>query len=203
VNRLVVLMGTKGMGKSTLIRAWADRHPRVLWLDPMLEEVAAAGAGNIAVDLDELYDLLDARAGLDRWRIVYVGEPETYGEAVAMLQPATPRDQGYARALGGVTVACGEADLLAPNSGALHPAVRALIHRGRHYGINLLAAVRRPAEVARDLTSQADLVVLFRLSEPRDLAFVRAFVGKSIAAEVSGLARFAYVTYSPGQPLDP
>lgn len=196
--RIVLVVGRKGAGKSTLLRAWASRHPRSLWLDPMLEELQRVGKRNACFDLPGLRIQLRAKAPRRRWAIVYGGDPSTYPQVVRLLQPAHPSVLGFAQAVGGVSVVCGEADLLAPNNGTLHPAVRALIHRGRHNRISLLAAVRRPAEVARDLSSQADLLAVFATHEPRDVAWLRAVASEHFAQQVARLAKYEHATYRPG-----
>lgn len=168
-----------------------------MWLDALWEEIDAARAGEIARDVDELEDALLRRASARRWSIVFAGEPESYPAAVQLLEPSDPSVAGYAQAVGGVTVVCGEADTLAPNNGALDPAVRSLLHRGRHYALSLFAAARRPAEVARDVSSQADLLVFFQTHEPRDLQWIRAVAGDEVADRTAGLAPFGHILYRP------
>jgi hypothetical protein len=54
--------------------------------------------------------------------------------------------------------------------------IRNLIRYGRHYGQHLYVCVRRPANVARDVSALADAWI-FPLREPRDCAFIRAYCG--------------------------
>ena len=196
--RIVFVVGRKGAGKSTLLRTWAAQHPRTVWLDPMLEEVQRIGSQHACYDLAGLRLQLRAKASRRRWALVFAGEPRDYPAAVALLQPAHPTVTGYAQAIGGVTLVCGEADLLLPNNGLVPPAVRGLIHRGRHNRLSLLAAARRPTEVARDLSAMADLVAVFATHEPRDVAWLRALGGEQLVQQVAQLARFQYALYRPG-----
>lgn len=194
-NALIFAVGQKGAGKSSLIRRWASQHPRTLWLDAVWEELEGAPAGSIAYDLDELQALLRDRARHSHWRLIFAGARADYPAAVQLLQPVHPRAPGYAQAVGGVTVVCGEADVLAPNNGRMEESVRDLIHRGRHHRVSLFAAARRPAEVARDLSSQADLLVFFQVAEPRDVQWVRARIGDAAAEAVAALAGHDYLLY--------
>ena len=68
-----------------------------------------------------------------------------------------------------------EVDLVAPSSGVVHPQIYDLIHFGRHLVADTIAASRRPSRVSRDLTSQADRMVLLRLTEPRCIDYVKEY----------------------------
>ena len=61
-----------------------------------------------------------------------------------------------------------------------------LIARGRHADVALLVCVRRPVEVERGLTANADAVVAFQLTEPLDLDWMKKTTGR----DCSFLSRF-------------
>lgn len=50
-----------------------------------------------------------------------------------------------------------------------------IIRFGRHDGISLVAICQRPAQVHKDLISQADDVITFRIEEPNDLDYLAKF----------------------------
>lgn len=70
---------------------------------------------------------------------------------------------------------------------------RALIQRGRHADVSILASVRRPVELWPDFRSQMGVLVCFALTERRDLDFVSDIIGRD-ASELSRLQVGQYVT---------
>jgi superfamily II DNA or RNA helicase len=52
-----------------------------------------------------------------------------------------------------------------------------IISYGRHRRINLIATSQRPAQVHNDLLAQADVRVIFRTTEVNDLAYLKRFAG--------------------------
>lgn len=58
------------------------------------------------------------------------------------------------------------------NSRSIHPGLENIIKYGRHKKIDMIAVSRRPAEISRLLSSQADEVISFQQTEPRDLQYL-------------------------------
>jgi DNA helicase HerA-like ATPase len=58
---------------------------------------------------------------------------------------------------------------------------------GRHRSVSFLGGAQRPALVSRLVTSQADLAVFFKLTEPLDLDYARERLGDA-ARQLPGLA---------------
>jgi hypothetical protein len=73
------------------------------------------------------------------------------------------------------------------------PALDRLLRYGRHRDISVIAISRRPADVPRLLTAQADEVVTFQQTEPRDLAWIRARSGQEQMQQVQNLHPFQYL----------
>ena len=67
------------------------------------------------------------------------------------------------------------------------------VERGRHYGVALFLATRRPARVWRTATANASRLYAFRTMEPRDVAYVRDYAGKAAAEQLGQLPRFTYL----------
>lgn len=67
------------------------------------------------------------------------------------------------------------------------------IRRGRHKGVSIITTSRRPAEVSRLLTSQADEFYIFRFSEPRDLQYFSQTFGPDIIDEIRNLQEHEYI----------
>ena len=74
--------------------------------------------------------------------------------------------------IGNMMIVIEEADWLASTS-TIHPMIKKMIKKGRHRQISLAAVSRRPAELSRLLTSQADEIVSFKMTEPADLDYMK------------------------------
>ena len=194
-----VVLGRRGSGKSSLLMRWADEFPRVLVLDD-LHEYAPTGedeADDYAYTLEDAIEQLRTGAQAEPPWIIYAGiDAEQYPALIAYLMPAQAGAKGYAQAVGGVCVVCGEADQLAPNHAGIDSRVKAMLHRGRHYGLSLLAATRRPTEMHRDVTGLADIVATFAMHEPRDVRWLEQSGGQSFAVVAQQLSAFEYATYA-------
>lgn len=70
-----------------------------------------------------------------------------------------------------------------------HPFVE-LIRTSRHRRVDLLLIAQRPAGVSRDVTSNADEIVCFRLTEKRDFEFVSARCGDSFVEGLASLGEY-------------
>ena len=67
-----------------------------------------------------------------------------------------------------------------------------LIRYGRHREVSMIATSRRPADVPRLLTSQANTLYCFRFIEPRDLDYLKQYANINIA-ELQGLNDYKYI----------
>ena len=65
-----------------------------------------------------------------------------------------------------------------------------LLRIGRHARVDLIFAARRPAEVARDLTAQADEIIAYKTIEPNDLKWFQDVCGKTFAEALPNLSEF-------------
>ena len=78
----------------------------------------------------------------------------------------------------------------------MDPAIENLIRYGRHQDVELIGISRRPAEVNRDLTANANEIYIFRTHEPRDIAYFREILGSSVADSLPALAKFTPYVWS-------
>jgi len=85
----------------------------------------------------------------------------------------------YVYERGNVTFAIEEVDCF--TSANYCPAFLSYIIRyGRHKNINLIGITRRPADIPRLLTSQANKLYLFKISEPRDIEYLQKYSRDSL-----------------------
>jgi DNA helicase HerA-like ATPase len=176
-----VVLGQRGTGKSTLARQLVADERRLLIFDPMAEHDA------LRLDYDDFAAYLDDNGDNDPLRVALT-DLDAGEEFCAFAWVLSGRRPGLA-------VFIEEADLIAP-PGQEPPILRRLIAQGRHRGVAVVACSRRPAEVSRFLTAQAHELYLFRMVEPRDLAYIRAFCGADVSAMVQALGPHDHVAWT-------
>jgi DNA helicase HerA-like ATPase len=178
------ILGQRGFGKSTLARALVADRTRLLVFDPMHEHDALPLGWR---DFELYTEALD-RGGYARgFRIGLIDTIEHEEDFCAWAWEIAGR-------CGGLTVLADEADMLAV-PGQETEIFRRLVAQGRHYAIEFLACSRRPAELSRYLTGQADELYIFRCQEPRDLAYIRSFCGREAAEQIQELQPFHYLAW--------
>jgi len=69
---------------------------------------------------------------------------------------------------------------------------------GRHYGVSMVAVSRRPAEINRLITSQAQRFVCFKTIEPNDVRYLTSIIGES-ARELPEIPPLHYLDWRHGQ----
>lgn len=75
------------------------------------------------------------------------------------------------------------------------PGLAYLVNQGRHVQVSMIATARRPQQIPREFTSQAHLFEIFRMTEPRDLAYLAQFIGDSTAAKLPNLAPYSFLRW--------
>ena len=166
--KIICIFGKRGSGKTTL--AWRLLHGkrRVILFDPLgqYEGDASPQGRKWFVSLYELRQHVQAR---DTFFAVY--RPTRARESFPLLS----------------RIACkvGKLCLVAEEiSWAISPAkmnteIENLIRYGRHRDVELIGISRRPSEVNRDLTANADEIYIFRMHEPRDKDYFRDVIGSA------------------------
>lgn len=183
-----VALGRTSSGKSYLLRFQLADHRRVVIFDPNREAANAIGA-TVCETPSQLYNVL--KAGGD-FRVCYRAFPRT-NEAEDLAAFDLANRMIYA--VGNLTVMWEEIDFFCARN--LHGAAYPIIHAGRHRGLKVFAAARRPANVPRDLTSQASRLICFNFSEPNDLKYVAEYMGRKAAETVASAPARHAVDWSP------
>lgn len=155
------ILGLRGYGKSRLFRALCADETRLIMVDTLGEH---GELGEIC-DCPRMQSLLHAEP--DSFRLIY--RPTTYEEVEWVERVAAARND--------TTLAVDEVDMWYPDSRApVGEGMRALVMYGRHYSQGLITVARRPFNMSRDVTSQADLWC-FPMREPRDRQYVKDVSG--------------------------
>jgi hypothetical protein len=195
----VFIAGRKGTGKSTLLhRRYVSSAPRVLSLDATVPpETLERNPGAVyVIGLDQLRRVLRLAAGYPRWHIAAALEPADVAELFRLLCPplGSPR-ASLSRAFGGIAIECGECDLVWPNAGSA-PELLSALRRGRHYLLDLYLATQRPASCAVDVRAQADALIAFAQTEPRDVDYFARGISRPVGELIRSLEGHEFVFYS-------
>ena len=154
-NKIFYVAGKKGSGKTSLVKRYIiPKFPKIVILDS-LDEYSGVRTESISQFIDVLNKNLERRAFIIKY--VPLDESETDFFMAGYL-------------LRDVTIIVEEADLYS-NAHNEDPFFRKIIRYGRHRNLNLVCISRRPAEVSRNITAQADIIVSFRQTEPIDLKY--------------------------------
>jgi energy-coupling factor transporter ATP-binding protein EcfA2 len=175
---VLVVLGHKGSGKSQLTRCFLDAVPRSICIDTMAEY-----GGVVIEDPHSLAAYLEANKHLERFRVSYrdAGNQGIPPELVfKMLQNL--RD---------VWICLEEASKWGTANTMLDE-VRWFLQYGRHNRISVLLVARRPQEIDRMGTAQADTVVSFVQHEPRDLEYIRKLGGEDAEKRIAALGEFEW-----------
>jgi hypothetical protein len=189
--------GPSGTGKSHFLSTVVRRAPRVVTLDMTGEgRTTYPDAIGPFFGLRDVCRAVQTAANLsDAWHIIAAMDEREIPQFFRMLVPRFDgRSVSLAEALGGVAVESGEVDMIAPNAGS-DPDVLGAWQRGRHFGLSLLTAVQRPASAARIVSAQAQWLAAFVMTEPRDTAFLGAYMGDVAAGIVEELPRYHCALY--------
>jgi len=197
VNYVEFACGRKGSGKSELLARRAARFARRIILD-FADEFAGAYRGAYeSVGFGETLDALEDAVTRPNWIVVCSLLPEEVVKLAALLSPPGRPRAGLSYAVGGLALECGEVDIIAQTGAALRPEVANLVHRGRHSRTSMLLATRRPRDVSRLVTSQMDVLSIFRQQEPADIDYVASFASSDIAGQVAELGDYEHVQVMP------
>lgn len=168
-----LFLGKSGSGKSYLARHQAMGARRVLIHDPN-GEAAWAEDSRVIYSRAELVEAMRAPG----WSICWRGAVAARGDAD--MREAFEWANRCALAAGDCLIVWDEVDRFT-DAGRLPPSAYAIVNAGRHRGVRVFACSRRVRRVSRDLTANAGRIVLFRMTEPGDLKWVRDTMGDEAA----------------------
>lgn len=192
---LTTVFGKRGSGKTTLIRALVEspetRRPIVI--------VDVLGNFNPHVTNEENEDtnpngidwvLIQEPAFLIEELKKYVSDPEKHSGIIVAQSPDAARMLDFASSalweIKGGTLVLDEADFV---SLADCPCFDEAIRYGRNRGVDLITGCRRPAEISKNITAGADLILCFTTHEPRDIEYFSKVLGSDFAERLPTLKR--------------
>jgi len=159
-NFIISVFGRKGSGKTTYVKkVLIPKFNRVVILDSLGEYNCFS-----VHSIDHLIEFLKANRNRNFFRIAYrpFDEGDHYFFKIVYSIPF-------------LSVIVEEVDLYSSPS-KTDPFLLKLLKYGRHRSIDVIGVSRRPAEVSKTLTSQADIVVSFQQTQKNELDIFKLYL---------------------------
>lgn len=180
---ITCIFGKRGSGKTTLVRGLVASCDRLFILDPLAEYTTRFG-----LQFHNINDLIN--------HVMHLSNPRRDALHYCFYPPGEMQGADYLLRVSEIvqncTVVLEEIDLIC-SAAYIPPYLSNSIRRGRHFNVDLICVSRRPAEVPRLLTSQAQRFYLFRFTEPRDLKYIADTFDNDTADRVSSLGQYQYL----------
>ncbi len=180
-----VFLGKGGKGKSVLVRHQLKAFKRVLIFDANEEPENAQGA----VVCYTKSDLARAvNAFNDPFRVCWRGFEKMGRAAYEYANEVAMQAEN-------LTLHWEEVDrFIGPRELPKH--ADEIINAGRHKRIGIFACARRAAKIPRDLTANANRIIVFGSNEPIDVKYVRDHIGKEWADKVTCLEDYHAIDWT-------
>jgi len=182
-KKVILVLGQRGGGKSYLANEMLPEYPRYLIYDTLGEY----SRGVAFLTLQELKDFW-GKSYQRNFRLIYqpVNPIEDFDEVCDLVY-----------SLGDMMFLVEEIDTFC-SSQTISTAFANIIQRGRHKNITLIGVSQRPYGIHRLITSQAKEIYSFLHREPRDVEYLKSFIG-SEAEKVRDLPRYHYLLWRGGK----
>lgn len=181
-NLIVGISGQKGFGKSTYLQELVGDENCLCVIDTLGEHREWCPSCP-ADDVGEMVEMLAEPPPSFKWSFLL--DPTKAEDHLDYLAKAAYR-------AGDMTFVLEETDYFS-SANADCAGVDLLTRYGRHRNINLVWVTRNMAHISRQLTSQTDVFVLFRQSEPLYIETLAKRVSPDVALQVEQLPRYEYI----------
>lgn len=175
----IVVFGKKGFGKTTWIRRYLYENPEPVYL--IYDHFNEYDDGQIFGSIDEFTIWPDFNFDKNK-KFIFRGEipfDDFFGLAYDLQNCVAVFDE--------IDLAC------SPHN--TEPNLYKILNYGRHKQVGIISASRRPANVSRNLTSQSDEIISFRIAEPRDLKYIEDFCGSDMSKLLPNLGIGEFCRY--------
>lgn len=192
---LVFVGGVRGMGKTTEVgRLLANCSGGVVMFDPLSKHEHVLPGCVVLTEPGQMKDYL-ALNRARRFRIMYQprrGDLDAHFDACARIVIA----------FGSMIFAIDEVDQVCGarwGDRRMPPALYDLVNFGRHQRVSMLATARRPSAVSKGYMSQCWEMRLFRITLEDDQDYLRQYIGRQNAAQLSNIPKYRYMLWRDGE----
>ena len=182
-NEVILITGQRGQGKTTFIKNQIGIYSRVILFD-LLGEFTCY---ETAYQLREFFEKLSAVKEENFFNLNYFN-PKTSEEDFHVVCEAINR-------LNDIMFVVDEIDYFC-SSHNIPKQFDEIVKRGRHQGLNLIVATRRPHEIPIIIRSQMTSLITFRQIERNDLQYLKEIIDLP-EEDISGLEKFNYIKWTP------
>jgi len=167
-NTITSVFGRKGSGKTTLVAEISEDFRRVYAFDSMGEYDETRGF-EVCYGLAECARRMVEAARLPLFRLsLRVDRTEDFLKLLRIAYEVPD------------SLLVVEETSLYCSPSKLPDDLSRLVRYGRHRKLNIVFVARRPSEIHRELTAQSDVIVTFRQHEPRDVDYLKSFIGPRV-----------------------
>ena len=161
-NEIGVILGRKGLGKTTLTRHLLRQCGRCLVLDTNGRDY---GGGCVVTSRLALIEYWAKVSHYEEFSIIVRPRDDETAQMAFQL----------ARSSENLWLIVEEADRYC-NASKIDPDFQWLINYSRQQNVSIIAVARRAARLHRDLTANADWIVAHQTTEPRDLEYLSEYM---------------------------
>lgn len=197
------IWGASGSGKSSYVKKLIRTRKRLVIFDPQAEyAVDLPHIRNVGENLDGV-----RLAMVENWRGFRVAynppsgrEPEALSALCKLLLRAQMPFKARARGAEGLTLVVEEMNMSFPVAGGAHKCkgFAEICSRGRHYGIEVIGAAQRIAEVDTRFRGNCSETVVLRQQIPRDVTAAHEATGIP-KARIAGLDNLQWIHVKAGK----
>jgi hypothetical protein len=193
-NRLILCVGFRGSGKSTVASSILKANNGVFVFDPHVDD-AYRWIPNTAHGAEQFEDYLRWRQQAKPERIACRFIPDGRGDPFEELDYFCSEMWHWRN----VWICVEEVSECCKGVSAqgMPPELRRIVNQGRHKGINQIFCGLRYAEIPRPVSAGADVQILFPSGEPLDLDSMRSRVGQEATERVQGLGQYEALVFFP------
>ena len=193
-NRLILCVGFRGSGKSTVASSVLKPNEGIFVCDPHGDD-AYRWIPNTARSVEELEDYSRWRRAANPKRVSLRYIPD------GRLDPFETLNDFCAWVWDWRNVWMCVEEMSESCKGVsaqgMPPELRRIVNQGRHRGINQVYCGLRYAEIPRPISAGADVQILFRSQEPNDLDAMRVRIGSEATEKVQGLGKHEALIFFP------
>jgi len=184
-NEVIVITGQRGTGKTTYIHNHISKYDRVIIFDLLGEFTNYETTHDIKTFLQKF-----SKKKKEQFFYLNYYNPKTGDNDFLVICEAINRYEDILFVVDELDYFC--------NASYSPRQFSEIIKRGRHQGIGLMVATRRPHEIPRLVTSQVTEFIAFRHLEPRDINYIREICSIE-EDDVKSLKNYEYIRWIEGR----